>query len=245
QNFLVDKNIQRKIISSIESINELDEIVEIGPGRGALTEHLIGLDKQISVIEYDRDLAVFWRSRSLEKFRIIESDFLKIDFTAQFDRSKKRAFIGNIPYNITSPILFKLMENPDYYEQIIIMMQKEVAERLLANAGSKTYGILSVLCGLQFSIEKLFDVPRTVFQPRPKVESTVLRLNGKAIDSRLQNYVLFKEIVKRSFNQRRKMLRVSLREYISDYKGVLDLTRRPEQLSIAEFIELSNALNRL
>ena len=178
--------------------------------------------------------------------RIIEGDFLQMDLRNQFSASPF-SLIGNFPYNISSQILFKVLDYRDLVPEVVGMLQKEVAERICAGPGSKTYGILSVLLQAWYKVEYLFTVNEDVFDPPPKVKSAVVRLTANGRTELGCSEKLFKSVVKQAFNQRRKMLRNSIKSFTPRYDE-LDahtLTRRPEQLSVAEFIALTNAIEKL
>lgn len=246
QNFLQDTDFQTKIVHSLKEFDDIDTIIEIGPGRGALTEHLLKTGKNIIVIEFDSDLAQFWRNLDKPNLTVIESDVLKVNFNELITEKTRNAIIGNIPYNITSPIIFKILENKHLFEQSVLMIQKEVADRVVAKEGSKIFGILSIMVQTEAIAEDLFTVPSSAFYPVPKVDSSVISLDFKHFEPfDIKNKILFDKIVKTSFGQRRKMLRGSLKGILKalHYKGQTDLTRRPEQLSIHEFIQLVNEID--
>ena len=246
QNFLQDETYQQKIVQGLGNLDQYESIIEIGPGRGALTKHLIESGKKITVIEFDRDLVAFWREQAYENLTVIESDILKIDFADILTENKNHAIIGNIPYNITSPIIFKLIENKSFFKRSVLMIQKEVAERVVASEGSKIFGILSIMAQIESDTEYLFDVPADVFFPVPKVDSAVIALDFAHTEKfNIANLPLFKHVVKTAFGQRRKMLRGSLKGILKamNYSGNLDVTKRPEQLSIREFVDFVNELD--
>ena len=240
QHFLIDKNIAEKIVNSL-IVEKTDNIVEIGPGRGILTDFLLKkFYDNLNVIEIDRNLALELENKYSElKDKIYNEDFLKFNFINHFNT--QTSIIGNFPYNISNRIFFKILENKVIIPEVVCMIQKEVAERICAKHGNKTYGILSVLLQAFFNIEYLFTVNEKVFDPPPKVKSAVIRLTRKNSFILECNEDYFFTIVKISFNQRRKMLRNSLRNIIQN-KNIKDdiLTSRPEQLSVHEFIYLTN-----
>lgn len=246
QNFLTNRHYAFKIVNSIE-ISESDTIIEIGPGRGVLTEliNVASCKKRIAV-EIDTQLVEQLQS-SYSNIEILRQDILSFSFSEQYKQSKnKLKIVGNIPYNITSPIIFHLLDNSSYIAQAVLMIQKEVAERLIAEKDSKEYGILSILVNAQAKVEKLFVVKRNNFFPQPKVDSMVIRLEFFKEGSDIENYDLFKKIVKSCFNNRRKMLKNSLRKLLDKQKlkeiKSVSLNLRPENLSIAEFLNLSNEI---
>jgi 16S rRNA (adenine1518-N6/adenine1519-N6)-dimethyltransferase len=248
QHFLNDKNIARKIAEAINPQPD-DVIVEIGAGEGFLTEQFVGKVRKIFAVEVDKRAVDFLRVRFEDKVEILHQDFLKLDFK-MFENYGKIRLVGNIPYNITSSIIFKAIENRRLIKDLTIMVQLEVALRIVAQPGVKDYSILSVMCQAYSKPEILFRVSRNVFYPRPNVTSAVIRLdfeNGEKAKGIIDDS-FFKKIVKVVFNKRRKILKNTLKEIFDDEtlsKFEFDLTKRPEQLSVDEFIELSNSLYKL
>ena len=247
QHFLTDKNIARDIVNCLKA-NNLGKVLEIGPGMGVLTNFLLeNPNYETHVIEIDRESVDYLRIHFPQlKDRIIEGDFLKIDIAAGVS-DKPFALIGNLPYNISSQIFFKVLENKELIPEIVCMLQKEVAKRICSGPGSKVYGILSVFLQVWYNVEYLIDVPSYVFDPPPKVQSAVVRLTANGRTDLGCNEKLFFKVVKTAFNQRRKMLRNSIKS-LSARTEELDavlLTRRPEQLSVAEFIDLTNNIEKL
>lgn len=243
QNFLVDRNYINKIISAFAP-EENDEILEIGPGQAALTRELVNFTKKIHVVEID-NRAAERIEKEFPNINLINSDFLKIDFKEVFNSGLR--VIGNIPYNITSPILFKLLENRSMIIDSLLMVQYEVAKRITAVPGTKDYGILAVLMQNYADIELKFKVPPTVFRPVPKVDSAIIHLKWKAKEELNYNEELFKQLVKSSFSQRRKTLKNSLKNSIfanCDFTEVIDTSLRAERLSISDFIEMTKYFER-
>ncbi|MDY6371057.1 MAG: 16S rRNA (adenine(1518)-N(6)/adenine(1519)-N(6))-dimethyltransferase RsmA [Bacteroidales bacterium] len=237
QHFLTDEGIARRIVESLSSRS--NHVIEIGPGMGVLTKYLIedkGLD--FRVVEIDRE-SVAWLHDHYPTLDVIEGDFLKLDLIALFHDSF--AVIGNFPYNISSQILFRVFECRNQAVEVVGMFQKEVAERVAAGPGSKTYGILSVLLSAFYNIEYLFTVHEHVFNPPPKVKSAVIRLTRNDVSALECDEELFVKVVKAGFNQRRKTLRNALRSAGLDIDRVPDemLAKRAEQLSTNEFISLT------
>lgn len=235
QNFLVDNQIINKIISTINPKNN-EIIVEIGPGKGALTLPILEHLDHLNVIEIDRDLVSLLNSLKQDKLTIFEADALQFDFN-QF--SQKIRVIGNLPYNISSPLLFHLL---DFREQIIdmtFMLQKEVVDRIVATHGNKTYGRLSVMMQAFFEVESMFVVPKESFEPQPKIESAILYLKTRT-EPLVKNQKLLEEIVKVAFSQRRKTLKNCLKSIINQSQTEIDLSQRAEMLSIENFITLMN-----
>ena len=247
QHFLRDHQIASDIVDALV-MNDRTKVLEVGPGMGVLTRFLLQKKTfETTVIEIDRDSVSYLKSYIPElEDRIIEGDFLQMDLRNQFSASPF-SLIGNFPYNISSQILFKVLDYRDLVPEVVGMLQKEVAERICAGPGSKTYGILSVLLQAWYKVEYLFTVNEDVFDPPPKVKSAVVRLTANGRTELGCSEKLFKSVVKQAFNQRRKMLRNSIKSFTPRYDE-LDahtLTRRPEQLSVAEFIALTNAIEKL
>jgi 16S rRNA (adenine1518-N6/adenine1519-N6)-dimethyltransferase len=252
QHFLIDEDIAKKIADSLIG-KKYANILEIGPGMGVLTKYLLEKKPKITVMELDYDSVAYLKETfplehlkldtSKEKFSIIEGDFLKQDINKIFN-NEQFAIIGNFPYNISSQILFKAIENRAYVPEFAGMFQKEVAQRIAEKEGSKVYGILSVLTQAFFDVEYLFTVPPKVFSPPPKVDSGVIRLIRKENYTLPVDEKLFFRVVKMSFNQRRKMLRGSLKSMnLSDsLREDPIFAKRPEQLSVQEFINLTEKI---
>jgi len=239
QHFLKEKILAGRIVSEISEFN-LDKVIEIGPGRGILTTFLINTKyRPITVIEIDRELVKFLEKRfNSSDIKIIEADVLKYDFKNNF--KGKIGLIGNFPYNISSQIVFKILDNRDLVNVMVGMFQKEVAERIVTGSGSKKYGILSVLVQAFYTTEYLFTVDEENFDPPPKVKSAVIRLKRNNVNHLACDELLFKRVVKACFNQRRKTIRNSIKSVvniINDNNPIL--SKRPEQLNVQEFIELT------
>ena len=253
QNFLVDENVAKKIVRSLD-ISEYDTIVEIGPGQHALTKHLAGMTNNFYAVELDKSIYEKLQTEYDGKINLIHKDFLKTDllndFGSEVVSGKKIKIIGNIPYNITTEILFKLFAQSELIESAVLMMQKEVAKRLVSEPNTKDYGILAVQTQFYARSELLFHVPPTAFFPKPNVTSSVVKFHFDKDTSGLKDKILFKEIVRESFGQRRKTMRNSLKKFMeryeineNDVKG-FDFTRRPENLKPGEFVELSNVVSQ-
>ncbi|MCB0283501.1 MAG: ribosomal RNA small subunit methyltransferase A [Calditrichae bacterium] len=247
QNFLTQPAIAQKIVNALD-ISNTDTIIEIGPGAGVLTQYIIEKKPaHFTAIEVDPRWADHLQTTFGSPVQILRDDVLHADLQKLHSGSGSFKVIGNIPYNITSPILFKLLDYFPAISQSVLMMQKEVAQRIVSQPGGKDWGILSVLMQTFADITFLFDVGRMNFKPAPKVDSAVLRFEYLERVEGLDNLSLYTKIVRSVFNYRRKMLRNSLIR-IFDQKIVssidfIDLSRRPEQLSIAEFKQLSNKIN--
>ena len=252
QHFLKDENIARKIGDTL-TCSGYDHVIEIGPGMGVLTKYI--LEKELHVVAMDLDtesiayLNTHFRlehAKAMQKsrsFEVVEADFLKFDLTTLFE-SEPFAITGNFPYNISSQIVFKTLEYRDQIPEFTGMFQKEVARRICEKEGSKTYGILSVLVQAFYDAEYLFTVPPGVFNPPPKVDSGVLRLIRKKDYTLPCDEKLFFKVVKTAFGQRRKTLRNSLKTLqLNEEIKMLDIfNKRPEQLSVNQFIELTSQI---
>ena len=233
QNFLVDAQIVSRIVSTI-SPKKSDDIVEIGPGKGALTFPLLDHLDKLSVIEIDRDLISFLKLKKQEKLTIYEADALKFDYALI---SNDLRIVGNLPYNISSPLLFCLLSRRNQIIDMTFMLQKEVVDRIVARHGSKTYGRLSVMMQTFFEVESMFTVPKESFDPQPKIESAILYLKTKT-KPLTENTKLLEKIVKISFSQRRKTLKNCLKSTLSQEQTKIDLSQRAEMLSVENFITL-------
>ena len=244
QNFLHDIGVIQRIIDSVNP-KPGDNIVEIGPGLGALTEHLFEAAGTIHVVELDRDLVERLQRRfgNEENFHIHSSDALKFDFSTLASNGKLR-IVGNLPYNISTPLLFHLIDQIDSIQDIHCMLQKEVVDRICAGPGDNNYGRLSIMLQYHCQAQHLFNVGADAFQPPPKVESAILRLTPHAQQHvMIDDKKLFAQLVSQAFNQRRKTLRNSLKNYLSaEAIESLDInpSARPETLSLDDFARLSN-----
>ena len=242
QHFLKDLKVAQDIADTVDACPELP-VLEVGPGMGVLTQYLLPKQRPLKVVELDYESVAYLREAfpQLED-NIIEDDFLKMNLTRLFD-GKPFVLTGNYPYNISSQIFFKMLENKDLIPCCTGMIQKEVAERMAAGPGSKTYGILSVLMQAWYKVEYLFTVHEHVFNPPPKVKSAVIRMTRNDTTQLGCNEALFKQVVKTTFNQRRKTLRNSIKPILGkDCSLTQDalFDKRPEQLSVQQFIELTN-----
>ena len=242
QHFLVDLTIAERIADTLNGYVG-SPILEVGPGMGVLTEFLLSKGHDLRVVELDGE-SVDYLERNFPQLdgRIIADDFLRLDLGSIYDG--RFCIIGNYPYNISSQIFFKVL---DYRDRVVCcsgMLQKEVAERITAKPGSKTYGILSVLLQAWYDCEYLFTVSEHVFNPPPKVKSGVIRLTRNAVTTLGCDEAKFKTVVKTAFGQRRKTLRNSLKSLIGDAATAADpiFNRRPEQLSVDDFVNLTNLI---
>ena len=256
QHFLKDQNTAKAIADTIDACAGLP-VLEVGPGMGVLTQYLLPKRREMKVVEIDFESVAYLREKypQLEN-NIIEDDFLKMHLENTFD-GQPFVLTGNYPYNISSQIFFKMLDYRHLIPCCTGMIQKEVAERMAARPGSKAYGILSVLLQLWYDVEYLFTVEPGVFNPPPKVKSAVVRLTRNAIKDAGCDEHLLRRVVKTTFNQRRKMMRGSLKPLFaqlnsetgqhSDHTAFLSqqlLTRRPEQLSVQDFVDLTNAISK-
>jgi len=239
QHFLNDENIARDTVGALLEKDKTSFIIEVGPGTGVLTQFLINDVENFLAMDVDGESVDYLKLKYPEKKdKIILADFLEADL--QKLAGQKFNVVGNFPYNISSQIMFKVLENKNSVDYVVGMFQKEVAMRLAEKPGSKVYGILSVLLQAYYDIEYLFTVHENVFTPPPKVKSAVIRLTRNNVQKLDCDEVLFKKIVKTTFNQRRKTIRNSVRTLFNNNElrhPLLD--KRPEQLSVAQFVELT------
>ena len=246
QHFLKDLKLAKDIADTIDTCPSLP-VLEVGPGMGVLTQFLLPKERLVKVVEVDYESVAYLREAypQLEE-NIIEDDFLKMNLQRLFD-GNPFVLTGNYPYNISSQIFFKMLDNKELIPCCTGMIQKEVAERIAAGPGSKTYGILSVLIQAWYRVEYLFTVSEHVFNPPPKVKSAVIRMTRNEVQNLGCNEALFKQVVKTTFNQRRKTLRNSIKPLLGKDCPLTDdplFNRRPEQLSVQEFIELTNRVEQ-
>jgi 16S rRNA (adenine1518-N6/adenine1519-N6)-dimethyltransferase len=239
QHFLKDQNIARKIVDSLNAGN-ISTVIEIGPGMGVLTRFLLEKSFRTVPVEVDPESVIFLQASFPQLGQnLIHGDFLKLDL--QSVTTEPIAIIGNFPYNISSQIFFRILENRSQVSEVVCMVQKEVARRIACEPGSKEYGILSVLLQAFYHIDYLFTVHENVFSPPPKVKSGVIRRERNQVQKLDCDEDLFFKVVKTTFNQRRKVLSNSLKALTPDPdKNHPLLGKRPEQLSVAEFVELTN-----
>ena len=244
QHFLTDLSIAKAIADTVDACPDLP-VLEVGPGMGVMTQYLVEKPHPLKVVEIDRE-SVAWLNEHFPKLRenILGEDFLRMDLHTVFD-GQPFVLTGNYPYDISSQIFFKMLDNKELIPCCTGMIQREVAQRMAAEPGSKTYGILSVLIQAWYNVEYLFTVDEHVFNPPPKVKSAVIRMTRNEVMDLGCDERLFKRLVKTVFNQRRKMLRVSLKQMLPADSSFFTLhssllTKRPEQLSIQQFVELTN-----
>ena len=241
QNFLQDENILNKIVKEINPQPD-DHIIEIGPGYGAITKKLLSATENLIAVEIDHQLAIELKDRFPDS-KILNEDFLETDLSKLTPQKERLRIVGNIPYNITSPILFKLIENNEIIKDAVFMVQLEVAKRMTANKSTKDYGILAVVLNYFAGTELCFKISPNVFYPKPKVYSALVHIIFKTIDLPEKEQRLFIEIVKAAFGNRRKTLKNSLSNSIFheiDFSNSnIDLSLRAENLSVEDFISLA------
>ena len=242
QHFLKDLNVAQGIADTVDACPGLP-VLEVGPGMGVLTQFLLSKGRKLKVVEVDYESVGYLREAYPElEDDIIEDDFLKMNLARLFD-GQPFVLTGNYPYNISSQIFFKMLDNKELIPCCTGMIQKEVVERIAAGPGSKTYGILSVLIQAWYKVEYLFTVHEHVFNPPPKVKSAVIRMTRNDTRDLGCDEKLFKQVVKTTFNQRRKTLRNSIKPLVGKDCALTQaplFDRRPEQLSVQEFVELTN-----
>ena len=251
QHFLVDLNIAKRIADTVDEPYGDLPVLEVGPGMGVMTQYLVTKPRQLKVVEIDRESVAYLKGTLFKdkgQDTIIEGDFLRMDLRELFNGGQF-VLTGNYPYDISSQIFFKMIDNRDLIPCCTGMIQHEVALRIASQPGTKAYGILSVLIQAWYDVEYLFMVDETVFNPPPKVKSAVIRMTRNNVESLGCDEQLFKRVVKTVFNQRRKMLRVSMKQLLSDQElsFIADsqfATLRPEQLSIPQFVELTNLVEQ-
>jgi len=244
QNFLTDRHVIDRIMHAIDARPE-DTIAEIGPGHGALTEPLIRSGARLHVVELDRDLVALWRRREDERLSVHAADALDFDFRALAPPGGALRVVGNLPYNISTPLLFHLLEQSECVRDMHFMLQREVVERLGAEPGCADYGRLSVMVQYRCAVEPLFEVPPGAFHPSPRVVSAVVRLLPRPWPhGRARNYRMLEQVVRQAFGQRRKTLRNAVSGLLDaatlERLGI-DPGRRPETLTVREFVTLGDA----
>ncbi len=241
QHFLNDVGVAERIVNSLQA-EKVDHVIELGPGMGVLTNFILQKPYKCSFIEIDNEAIDYLEQKFPEiKGKIIDSDFLKVDLDANFKGNL--AIIGNFPYNISSQILFRMLDHKDRVLELVGMFQKEVADRVVAGPGSKVYGIISVFIQAYYSAEYLFTLGPEKFNPPPKVNSAVIRLSRNNVAKLECDEKLFIRVVKQTFNQRRKMIRNTIKSFgIGETFKSEFLTKRPEQLSVEDFVKLTRQI---
>jgi|TARA_B110000444_G_scaffold259543_1_gene303598 16S rRNA (adenine1518-N6/adenine1519-N6)-dimethyltransferase len=250
QNFLVDSDVIDLIIKAIQPKKE-DNLIEIGAGKGAITETILENCPSLKIIELDRDLVVVLKNKfkNYDECKIQQGNALEVDYRKFFSAGCPLRIIGNLPYNITTPLLFHLLGFHKYIADMHFMLQKEVVDRISASPGNKNYGRLSVMIQYYCNVHPLFLVPPSAFSPSPKVDSMIVLLCPyKEIPYIAENLQFFSKLIKICFQQRRKTIRNSIKLLLSEEhieKLSIDLTLRPEQFSVAQFVSLSNQIGLL
>jgi 16S rRNA (adenine1518-N6/adenine1519-N6)-dimethyltransferase len=248
QNFLIDEGIIHAIVSLIGPASDA-AILEIGPGLGALTKPLLANLESLDLLEIDRDLVAYWRKQDLPGLTITEGDALSFDFlgwarTKKAGGAKQIKVVGNLPYNISSPLLFHLVGAASEINEQVFMLQDEVVERMVADAGSSEYSRLSVMLQARYHLEKLLDVPPEAFDPQPKVNSAIVRMIPRSnFNASLAEWRALEKVVAAAFAQRRKMLRTNLQDYVGRLGLHEDeLTKRAQDISVARYLEWASVL---
>ena len=249
QHFLIDLDIARRIADTVDACPDIP-VLEVGPGMGVLTQYLLPKERDVRVVEIDGESVAYLKVHFPQLGeKIIAGDFLRMDLASLF-QGNPFVLTGNYPYDISTQIFFHMLDYKDYIPCCTGMIQREVALRIASKPGTKAYGILSVMIQAWYDVEYLFTVDENVFNPPPKVKSAVIRMTRNKVTSLGCDERLFRRVVKTAFNQRRKMLRVSLRPLFterqpsSDFFAHTMMTQRPEQLSVAEFVELTNRVEK-
>ncbi|RRC99122.1 16S rRNA (adenine(1518)-N(6)/adenine(1519)-N(6))-dimethyltransferase RsmA [Prevotella sp. OH937_COT-195] len=248
QHFLIDLNIAKRIADTVDSYPDIP-VLEVGPGMGVMTQFLVDKPRELKVVEIDRE-SVVYLNEHFPRLRenIIGADFLRMPLDEVFN-GKSFVLTGNYPYDISSQIFFKMIDNKDLIPCCTGMIQHEMAQRIASKPCNKAYGILSVLIQAWYDVEYLFMVDENVFNPPPKVKSAVIRMTRNNVTELGCDEKLFKRIVKTVFNQRRKMLRVTLKQIFTtqaseDFYQMEIMTKRPEHLSVADFVKLTNLVSK-
>lgn len=248
QNFLQDQGVISQILRAVNA-KPGQNIVEIGPGQGAITEGLVASGADVTAIEIDKDLIHYLNIAFINKdnFRLIDSDALKIDFSSLVKDGKKFSVVGNLPYNISTPLLFHLLSYKEHIDEMYFMLQKEVVDRMAAEPNCKAYGKLSIMCQYHCDVRKVIDVPPGCFSPAPKVDSAVVRLRLRKFPlATANNEAKLKEIVSAAFQQRRKTVSNALKNFATteDIEACgINPKSRADNIRIEEYINLTNSLS--
>ncbi len=250
QHFLTDTGVIHRMVTMV-NLNEFDHLVEIGPGQGALTDALVERTASLTLIELDRDLIAQLQARYVDvsQLKIHQGDALQVNYGELSPAQSPIRIIGNLPYNISTPLLLHLTTYVDDIQDMHFMLQKEVVDRIAASPNNKTYGRLSIMMQYHYAATALFDVPPAAFNPPPKVQSAIVRLVPHRVKPHAaKDYAIFSEVVRLAFNQRRKMVRNSLSSIMTgeqlEQLGIAE-TVRPEQLSVADFVKISNNVKEI
>ena len=247
QHFLRSEQIAQQIAESLVRTDTYSRVLEVGPGQGMLTKYLLDQPYSLLVVEADRDM-VFYLNKHYPQLKdhIVSADFLKVDLRLLM-QDQPFAIIGNFPYNISSQILFRMLEYRDLIPELVGMFQREMAQRVVAPPGNKTYGVISVLVQAYYKGEYLIDVDRSSFSPPPEVQSGVIRLTRRDDQELGCPHALFRQVVKQAFSQRRKMLRNTMKSFIKGEEILQSdfFQQRPERLSVEEFVWLTNTIHQI
>lgn len=248
QNFLIDNRVIDLIIQSINPTAD-DTLVEIGPGLGALTLPLLKTAGKLNVIELDRDIIplLVEKCKNAGELTVHNIDVLQFDFNTLIEDGKKLRLIGNLPYNISTPILFKLLDYAEHIEDMFFMLQKEVVKRMAAAPNSGAYGRLSIMLQYHCNVTELFVVPPEAFDPKPKVDSAIIKVQPRTPECPVTNYPLLERLVKQAFSTRRKTIRNTLKTFCTtdDMEAVgIDVGTRPENIAPLAYYQLSNYLDK-
>lgn len=247
QHFLNSESIAKEIAYSLQKVEGHKNVLEIGPGKGMLTKYLLEQDINLKVVEADQDMVDYLKENlSIDEKAIVFFDFIRANMQRFFEE-QPFYIIGNFPYNISSQIVFKMLDSRDLVPELVGMFQKEMAERIIAPPGSKTYGVISVLTQAYYEGEMVLYVDPESFTPPPKVNSAVIRLKRKKNYELPCNETLFRTVVKLSFSQRRKMLRNTIKSIIGSHEMLSNdfYNKRPEQLSVEDFIDITNKIEKI
>ena len=247
QHFLHREDLAEQIANSLIRTKDYQRVLEVGPGQGMLTKYLMEKNYALTVVEADRDMVAYIEKHYPElKPDIIAEDFLKVNLK-EFFQEEAFAIIGNFPYNISSQILFKMLDYKEQIPELVGMFQKEVAQRIVAAPGNKTYGVISILIQAFYEGDYLFEVDKSAFIPPPKVQSAVIRLRRRETPIMTCDHKLFRAIVKQTFSQRRKMLRNTMKSFVKDDPMLEEpfFQQRPERLSVMDFIELTDRVEQV
>ena len=239
QHFLHDAVVLQRMVDRIALAPD-DNVIEVGPGEGALTDHLLAALNRLKAVEIDRDLAARLRGRSA-KLELIEADVLRLDWNVLLAGAEDWRLVGNLPYNISTPFLSRIQPRAGVIRDAHFLLQKEVVDRLVAVPGTKSWGRLTVMIQYRFEVEALFEVPPAAFRPPPKVDSAFVRLQPRVALPPLDDVSVFSAVVATAFQQRRKTLRNALKSFAIDWRAVsVDATLRPDQVDVSGYVALSN-----
>lgn len=241
QHFLTNEDFAQRIADAMQLTDQYKQVLEVGPGKGMLTKYLLEKEYTVHAVDADTDMITFMRYNYPQMSeRLVLANFLRVNFS-EIIGDEPFGLVGNFPYNISSQIVFKMIDNKDQIPEMVGMFQKEMAERIIAKPGGKDYGVISVLTQAYYEGEYLFTVKAGNFNPPPRVQSAVIRLVRKANQDLGCEYKMFRQVVKQAFSQRRKMLRNTMKGLLKDSPQLQDefFNNRPERLSVGEFVDLT------